>query len=310
MLLYANEQYELAETCFARAHALAPTRGPLGLPARTDPGLPGPLRSRHRLARRGAATRGRLPSRPADAGQVPSGGGPRGREPGPLPADRGGAPRHGRGALRPRAHRRGPGRDERRGRGASAGLRALPGLRGGPLRAGAGLPRDGGRDEGPRGARPLREGQAGLADGPGSLARRHRRAQDRGERPPREGHPARGGRAAEGGGRGARGGALDRSDARAGARQPDPDLRPARPARQGGGALPGRPRRRPESGRAPLQLRGLPHRAGPERRGGRGVPQGRRAEPGPRRRPEQPRLPAHDVGQAGRGGAALPGRAR
>ena len=58
--------------------------------------------------------------------------------------------------------------------------------------------------------RPLPEGQAGVADGPGSLARRHRRAQDRGERPPQEGHPARGGRAAEGGGRGARGGARDR----------------------------------------------------------------------------------------------------
>ena len=31
MLLYANEQYELAETCFARAHALAPKRRALGL---------------------------------------------------------------------------------------------------------------------------------------------------------------------------------------------------------------------------------------------------------------------------------------
>ena len=50
-----------------------------------------------------------------------------------------------------------------------------------------------------------------------------------------------------GGRRGARAGAARRSEARAGARQPDPALRDARSAREGRRALPGRGRDRPEA---------------------------------------------------------------
>ncbi len=191
MLLYANEQYELAETCFERAHALAPAeaRWPYYL-GRTQSNLARHDR-RRRVARRRRCGASRRTSPPGCCW-------PRASWTPATPTRAGRSTRRSWASIPtpPRPTTAWAGSTAARGEHASAVEHlARPAsssrLRRRSLRARAGVPRPRREGEGPGGARPLPEGQARLAGRPRSLHGRSRRSQDRRGRPPAEGHPAR-----------------------------------------------------------------------------------------------------------------------